>query len=111
MTVPLSRAGTVTLDGSGTGRVRLGPSVGPPTWQVTRVAVRTSRPGTPPVPRFTLYLDTEDGTGLIDQTYDGSADTTDLSVRVFKGGQLIGVWTGGQAGDVATMSVYGEQIQ
>lgn len=108
MTIPLNKGASAQLDATGAGRVTLGPTNGPPTWRVTRVAVRTSRPGLRPVPAFALYLDSEDANGLIDQTYDGSADTTDLDVRVFKGSRLIGVWTGGQAGDTATMSVYGE---
>jgi hypothetical protein len=110
VSVPLNKGASVVLDASGAGRVQLGPDVGPPRWQVTRAAVRTSRPGQRPVPTFTLYLGTEDANGLIDQTYDGSSDTTDLSVTVFKGAHLIGVWAGGQAGDVATLSVYGEQV-
>lgn len=108
MSVPLNKGATVALDGTGAGQVSLGPTVGPPHWHVTRVAIRTSRPGQKPVPTFTLYLDSTDANGLIDMTYDGSSDATDVDLRLLKGQQIIGTWSGGQAGDVATMSLYGE---
>jgi hypothetical protein len=108
MSIPLNKGTTVVLGATGAGTVSLGPTVGPPHWRVTRVAVRTSRPGLKPVPAFTLYVDSADANGLVDSTYDGSSDASDVDLRLIKGQQLIGQWTGGQAGDVATMSVYGE---
>jgi hypothetical protein len=106
--IPLNKGTTITLDATGSGTVTLGPTVGPPRWHVTRVAIRTSRPGLRPVPTFTLYVDSADANGYHDSTYDGSRDGSDVDLRLLKGQQLIGVWAGGQAGDVATMSVYGE---
>ncbi|MEU9048370.1 hypothetical protein AB0D63_43280 [Kitasatospora sp. NPDC048343] len=107
MSIPLKKGATVVLGPTGAGQVTLGPTVGPPRWNVTSVAVRTGRPGQRPVPRFTLYVDSADANGLVDLTYDGSSDATVVQIQLLKGQQLIGVWTGGQAGDVATMSVYG----
>jgi len=108
--LPLNKGITVQLDANGNGTVSLGPTVGPPRWLVTKVSVRTSRPGVPPIPRFQLYLNSQDQDGEQDSSYDGSFDDSDVNVTVFKGGSLIGVWTGGQAGDVATMSLYGQQV-
>lgn len=108
--LPLNKGVTVQLDASGNGTVTLGPTVGPPLWQVTKVSVRTSRPGVPPIPQFQLYLNSQDPDGIQDSTYDGSFDDTDVNITVFKGGQLIGVWTGGKSGDVATMSLYGQRV-
>lgn len=99
----------VTLGASGSGRLELGPDNGPPYWNVTKVVVLTSRPGLAPVPQCSVYLDAEDTNGLLDSTYDGSKDATDVDVDVQRGQHLIAVWTGGQAGDVATLSVTGWQ--
>lgn len=105
----LNTSRSVTLDASGNGRLELGPDTvaGPPYWNVTRVVVRTDRPGQAPVPILSLYLDTEDANGLQDVTYDGSRDATDVDLDLTRGQHLIAVWTGGQAGDVATLSVSG----
>lgn len=110
MSIPLNLGATVQLDATGSGTITMGPKVGPPQWRVTKVAIKTSRPGTPPVPTFTLYLNSADLHGYQDSTYDGSFDATEVDFTVFKGGSVIGVWAGGQSGDVATMSLYGEQI-
>jgi hypothetical protein len=109
--VPLNRGGTATVTAAGTARVQLGPDTGPPQWLVTGMVVKTSRPGTPPIPQCSVYLDTEDQHGLQDVTYDGSFDSSDgLSITVPRGSHLIAVWSGAQAGDVATLSVTGLQV-
>jgi len=97
----------VTLDASGAGRLELGPDTGPPYWNVVKLVVKTTRPGQAPIPECTVYLDTEDDNGLQDLTYDGSRDASDVDIDVQRGQHLIAVWTGGQAGDVATLSVSG----
>jgi hypothetical protein len=103
----LQAAETAVLDSTGGARVELGPDTGPPYWRVTRVVVRTSRPGQAPVPQLSLYLDSEDATGLLDVTYDGSQDASDVDVELQRGQHLIAVWSGGQEGDEATLSVTG----
>lgn len=109
--IPLNRGKSATVPASGTVRVALGPEHGPPQWEVTRAVVKTSTPGTPPIPRCTLYLDTEDDAGLQDVTYDGSFDATDdLNLTVFKGSTVIAVWTGATPGVVCTLSVTGWQV-
>lgn len=108
--IPLNKGKTVALDATGAGTIQLGPDQGPPQWEVTKVVLRTSRPGVPPIPTATLYLNTQDEHGLQDVTYDGSFDSTDVALTVFRGAHLIVVWAGGQAGDVATMSVTGWQV-
>lgn len=107
--VPLNKGKTATVPASGTVAIQLGPGVGPTQWNVTRVVVKTSRPGTPPIPTCTLYLNTQDEHGLQDVTYDGSFDASDVDLTVYKGASVIAVWAGAQAGDVATLSVYGTQ--
>lgn len=103
----LNTSARVTLGPDGSGRLELGPGSGPPYWNVTKMVVLTDRPGEAPVPQCSVYLDSEDANGLLDSTYDGSKDATEVDIDVQRGQHLIAVWTGGQAGDTATLSVSG----
>lgn len=94
---------SVVLDASGGGRITLGPDKGPPYWRITEVTVETDRPGQAPVPAFQLYKDgLRKGT-----TYDGSRNESDTRIELTRGQHLEAVWTGGQAGDTATITVSG----
>lgn len=104
---PFNTSARVTLDASGGGRAELGPDNGPPYWNITKYVVKTSRPGQAPVPQCSVYVDSEDDNGLQDTTYDGSKDASDADIDLQRGQHLIGVWSGGQAGDIATLSVTG----
>lgn len=105
----LNEAVSVTLNASGTGTVTIGPSSGqgPATWHVTGVILQTSRPGQAPIPRAQVWLDQQNPSGSQGLSYDGSfaQGTTDLTL--IRGQNLICQWTGGQAGDVASMTVTG----
>jgi hypothetical protein len=103
----LNTSAHTVLDASGAGRVELGPDRGAPYWNVTKLVVTTSRPGQAPVPSCAVYVDTEDANGLQDTTYDGSRDATEADIDLQRGQHLIAVWSGGQAGDTATLSVTG----
>lgn len=103
----LNLSADVVLDASGNGRLELGPDSGPPYWNVTKYVVSTDRPGQAPVPQCSVYLDSEDKNGLQDSTYDGSKDATECDIDMQRGQHLIAVWTGGQAGDEASLSVTG----
>lgn len=103
----LNASDDTTLDANGQGRVELGPDTGPPYWNVTKYVVTTNRPGLAPVPQCSVYVDSEDSRGLQDTTYDGSKDASEADIDLQRGQHLIAVWTGGQAGDKATLSVTG----
>lgn len=103
----LNAAAHVVLGADRSGRLELGPDSGAPYWTVKRVVVGTDRPGLAPVPELSLYLDTEDSSGLQDSTYDGSKNASDVDIDMSRGQHLIAVWTGGQAGDTAHLSVSG----
>lgn len=102
----LNEAKRTILDASGNGRVELGPNKNA-LWNVTKMMVSTSRPGVAPVPRCTVYLDEESTRGKQGSTYDGSDDESDCDIDVHKGQNLIAVWSGGQSGDTAELSVSG----
>jgi len=112
--VQLQAGGSVTLatvSGVVTGRVTLGPdSQRDPkkTWRVDTVILKTSRPGTAPIPRAELYLDDPSNPGQLQFiTYDGSFSNAGGSCVLVGRQNLIAVWTGGQAGDVASLTLTG----
>lgn len=107
----LNAADTVTLDGSGSGTGRLGPSAvrGPATWNVTGVILRTNRPGEAPVPRAEVYIDRVSPECLQGITYDGSFAPGRCNFTITRGQTIIVVWTGGQSGDDASVTVTGEK--
>jgi hypothetical protein len=104
---PLNKSVDIILGGTGGGTARIGPSFGPPVWHVTNSQVRTSSPGQGNIPLCTLYRGTQDSNGYIDTTYDGSADSCDIPYDLVQGSQAIAVWSGGNPGDVATLTLIG----
>lgn len=106
----LSATAQVTLDASGAGTVTLGPGISPDRsslrWLVTGVVVQTSRPGTPPIPRVTVVDQIGRTVGV---SYDGSFDQGAASEPLKRGEYLTVTWSGGQAGDVATVTVSGSK--
>lgn len=101
------RVTLATVSGTVTGTVELGPDDGAPFWNVTKMMVYTSRPGRAPIPACTVYLDEQTDRGQQGSTYDGSRDESDCDIDMSRGQHLYVVWTGGQAGDVATLSLTG----
>jgi len=96
-----------TVAGTVTGTVELGPDRGAPYWNVTKMMVRTSRPGRAPIPTCTVYLNEQAPDADQGSTYDGSRDESDCDIDVVRGQHLLAVWTGGQVGDTATLSLTG----
>lgn len=94
-----------------TGTVELGPdgSKGPANWRVDGVIIQTTRPGAAPIPRAQVYLNDaspENSQGL---SYDGSFAQGACDITLSRGQKLVCVWTGGQVGDLAYMTVTGER--
>lgn len=100
---------SVTLGSTGGGQILLGPDAGPANWRVTGLTVQTNRPGQAPVPRVQIYLDQVDPSQSQGLNYDGSFAQATGEVTLSRGSHLIAVWTGGQAGDIATFTVTGEK--
>lgn len=101
----------VTLDASGAGTVELGPdaSRGPAYWRVDGVILQTDRPGQAPVPRAVVYLDDAIAQNSQGLSYDGSFAQGRCDITLTRGQKLICQWSGGQSGDVATMTLTGEK--
>lgn len=109
-TLPLSDAAFVTLDGSGNGTAKLGPNAHGVVWKPSRVAVKTT--STILSPTCQLFIgNTATSENFIDGTYSGSQNATDSAVgQELRLGQYIwAVWTGGDVGAQATLTVTGSK--
>lgn len=99
----------VTLDAAGEGEVRIGPTGGPARWHVTGVILQTDRPGQAPIPRAQVWIDEQSARGTLGLSYDGSFAQGRCDLQVSRGQSLIVKWVGGQAGDIASVTVTGEK--
>lgn len=95
----------VTLDASGNGEVSLGP-YGTVTWHVVASSINTTSPGAGSIPQCVLYQ----GAKRIDIAYDGSADSCDIPYDLTPSMKAKAVWTGGNPGDVATLTLIGTEV-
>ena len=96
----------VTLDSTGYGEASIGP--GTDTWQVELVTCSTSTNVSEPT--FRLYADTVSPVNLLEGSYSGSQDSSDSVHIVAPGQALIGTWTGGDPGAVATLLLSGSVV-
>lgn len=114
ITVPLNTFATVTFDGSGNGKAPAGPVHTGEVWHVASAAVATSQGAANVVKdaQCQLFLGAIATLGqLLDTTLTGSSgDTSDAPAAagpIYPGQVITAVWTGGDAGAVATMSING----
>lgn len=108
----LQASASVTLDANGNGTCYVGPgqsgNTGAGHWSVTGVILQTTRPNLSPIPSCQLYLDQVTPAQSQGLTANGSyATARGENLVVQRGQSLYAVWTGGQAGDVATLTVTG----
>lgn len=107
-TVPLSEFASVTLNGAGNGTAKIGPRGSGETWRPSVVSVRVSTATSSPTCR--VYAgDSATDQNFVDGTYTGEANSTgNVDGQVLRLGQKIfAVWTGGDAGAQATVTVTG----
>jgi hypothetical protein len=111
-TVPLNPglSATVVLDANGNGTVTIGPTIPGTAWQVSGVGVLVNGGVAVNVPTFTLYNGGPAPGNFLGGSYTGSNDSdTGLAITLTPGQILTGVWSGGDPGASATMSVNGTQ--
>jgi hypothetical protein len=105
--LPLNESASVVLDGSGGGTVRLGPSNASQQWVPTNAACSVSTNVSEPI--FVLYNGNASNANRVGGTYTGSNDNTDVNgVTLYPGSVFTGVWTNGDPGATATLSVQGQ---
>lgn len=105
MSYPL-QSQTTTLNGAGTGRVEVGPSVYGVTWHVA-LMVTSSDSALSPV--LKVYRNAVTSPAIVDQTLLGGSDVSPTDLTLTSGQRLVAVWTGGTPGAVATFNIEGEQ--
>lgn len=101
-TLPFRLVKTVMLNGSGAGAINFSPTVG--TWEVSQVAALAS--SNTNEPEFSVFIDGV----FVGGSYSGSKTTdTTFNQEVQAQQVLQGVWTGGDAGAIATMVITGKK--
>jgi len=107
MRIDLDESAQVTLDGSGNGAVAIGPSYSYQTWYPTQINVLVTSNVKEPV--FKYYRGRTAGQlNYLGGTYTGSNDSSDINGQTLHPGDTFYcVWTGGDAGAVASVSLSG----
>lgn len=95
------------LDASGNGTATLTPNR-LETWHVTRIAVSTTTNTLEPIAQ--VYVGSQAPGNLLSGTYTGSLDSSDENQQLNPAQPLVCVWTGGDVGAKATLSVFGQRI-
>lgn len=110
ISVPLSVSGSVVLSGAGAGQVQLGPVLAGTTWTPGNVAVLVAPTSQTVVSQFYLYRGNAQAANFIGGSYTGDVNSSGITVPdMHPGDVLTGVWTGGNPGATATMTITGSQ--
>lgn len=108
--LPLSEAAYVTLNASGNGTARIGPTAHGITWKPVRVGIKTSTAVLSPTCQiYAGSSATPDN--FVDGTFTGQQNATDaITGQELRLGQWVwAVWTGGDIGAQATVTVTGSK--
>lgn len=106
--LPLSESASVILNGSGNGTASVGPRSPGETWYPTGTSLRVSTAVNSP-DCSTYAGSTATADNFVDGTYTGELNASDaITGQVLRLGQKVFcVWTGGDAGAQATVTVTG----
>lgn len=104
----------VVLNGSGNGTARLGPLTAMETWYPTQASVKVSFSGSNPVNEATCRIykgDSATDNNFKDGTFTGSSgDATDkIAGKLQHNLYIFAVWTGGDVGETAYLTVTGDK--
>jgi hypothetical protein len=109
---PLNENGSVTLDGAGNGTLRMIPAGGSQTWLPATVSVSASSNTAEAQCKIYIGPSATDAY-FVDGTLSGSTGDSTDAVAGYQadthGNSLWAVWSGGDAGAQATMTVHGTQ--
>lgn len=103
----LNEGKDVVLSASGAGTVQLAPG-SYERWHITRIGVFTNDAATATVvPRCDVYLTSVGSVNWVGGTLSGNLDASDEDLWLEKNQPIIAVFSGGNAGSTATLSVFG----
>jgi hypothetical protein len=105
--VNLFESAQVTLDSNGNGALAIGPSNAAQTWIPTQINVQVTSNTKEPL--FKYYRGRSAGNlNYLGGTTTGSNDQSDIAGQIlFPGDSFYCVWTGGDAGAIASVSLNG----
>lgn len=103
----LNTFASVKLDGSGNGFAQTGPGLPGVSWQPQTIAVSVSTNNAEAQCNVFLGISPTAGALLAATSTGSTGDSTDCSATVWPGQELIAVWTGGDPGATATISIFG----
>lgn len=109
-TLSLNENATVKLDASGNGRVQLGPSGHGVVWTPEVASVRVTRPIVKEASAEIYVGNQPTQDNYVNGTFTGSSGDSTGNVRATRirlGSYVWAVWTGGDAGAQATLTVTG----
>ncbi|HLK00464.1 MAG TPA: hypothetical protein VKU39_11225 [Streptosporangiaceae bacterium] len=111
-TVPVwPRQVQVTLDGTGAGTARLGPTGHGITWTLGTISVHTAQTVSTGTCQCQIYAgDDASPVNFLDGTFSGdTGDSTDAGngMQIRLGKYVFAVWSAGVPGDIATLSITG----
>lgn len=107
-TIPLNQSAQAVFGANGIARVTVGPSRFDERWHIWLTNIVTTSTA---ITAFKLYRQRETASSIIDQSlYNGNGDVSDSEITLVAGEPLVGVWTGGTPGAVATLTLVGESI-
>lgn len=106
----LFQSARATFGADGMARVIFGPLRAFERWRITNTAISTTSTSTT---AFKLYRGVvENPSSLIDiSRFNGNGDSSDTVTELTPGEQLLGVWSGGTSGAMATVTVSGESFR
>lgn len=110
MDAPLNVSASVVLNASGNGTVTLGPTRPGVSWTPAIVAVTVNPTSATVTSVFMLYNGSAQPGNFIAGSYTGDINSSGLALPPMFAGQIItGVWSGGNPGATATMTLTGTQ--
>ena len=109
VSVPLNAVANVKLDGSGNGTAKIGPRALREVWNVALAAVHAN-PNPVNEAQCAIYAGSDTSSpNFADLSFTGSSgdSTPNFGAPIYAGAYVWAVWTGGDAGVTATLTVTG----
>jgi hypothetical protein len=109
--VDMTERAVITLNGSGAGTARLGPLTAMETWYPVNASVKANTNPTNEAQCVIYVGQTATQENFRDNTFSGSSGDASGKVagKLSKGSYVFAVWSGGDAGQQATLTVTGEK--
>lgn len=107
-TQPFTRTASVVLNGSGNGTASIGPTITNEVWTVAVAAVSASSNTNEAICKTYAGAAVSASTFVDGTTWGSTGDSTSsFGAPVYSGQRVFAVWTGGDAGAVATLVING----